>query len=225
MKALAEIVAASDCAAILKRGQPLAERREKALPAEVAVALYELLARCDLEADRTDAAYSLLMRGTALAESTPKLWYGRLYVEMKRKRYGDVAATLEAMTQGHGATLNEMPIPAMWEVLREMKDAGAAAARTRVLKLLASDAYAPTETFGSNDGFRFLYAEDRLAAGDAAAAGPVVASFEDPYTSPLPAWTRGCAATFGARTWRPPRRRCSPGIRSGWPANRTGCAR
>lgn len=84
------------------------------------------------------------------------------------------------MTQGHGATLNAIRIDWMWALLRGMKDSGAAEVRTRTLKLLASDSYAPAETYGSNDGFRFSYAQDRLAAGDSAAAGPVVARLDKP---------------------------------------------
>jgi len=182
-KALAEIAAAAetgDCAVIVKRGQPLVARPGGLLPDGLAASLYDLIVACHLQAERIDEAYGLARRGTALTESTPRLWYARLWAEMKNKRYGEVATTLEAMTQGHGAALNEMPIDWVWQLLREMKDAGAAKERTQVLKLLASDAYAPAGTFGSNDGFRFSYAEDRLAAGDTAAAGAIVATLEDP---------------------------------------------
>lgn len=184
MKILREISAAAEagnCNVILKRAQPLVERRREALPSDLRIALIEMMVGCHIQAKRTDQAYAVALRGTALAESTSRLWYLRLYVEMDRKRYGDAAATLEAMTQGHGAALNELPLTWMWDLIGQMKDAGAGEARTRVLKLLASDSYAPLETFGSNDSFRFSYAEERLAAGDAAAAGAVVAKLEDPY--------------------------------------------
>jgi tetratricopeptide (TPR) repeat protein len=182
-KALIQIGAAAeagDCALVLKRAEPFVKRRKGVLPNDLTVTLYDAIAACHIEANRNDEAYSAALSGTALAESTPKLWQIRLFSEIARKRWTDVAATLEAMTQGHGATLNDLPIPVMWELLDGMKKDGAAETRTRVLKLLASDSYAPSETFGSNDGFRLLYAQDRIAAGDTAAAGPVIARLEDP---------------------------------------------
>lgn len=183
IKALSEIGAAAEadnCQALLKRAQPLVDRRQRQLPNDLAAALYEMMADCHIRAERVDLAHGLALRGTALAESTPRLWYVRFYGDLDKKRYGDAAATLEAMTQGHSAALNHFPVPSLWSFLEVMKDAGAAVERTRVLKLLASEAYAPAETFGSNDEFRFSYAQDRLAAGDTAAAGPVVRKLEDP---------------------------------------------
>lgn len=184
-KALAEIAVAAeagDCSSVLKQAVPLVERRKRALPSALAAILYDGIASCYIEARRNDEAYSAALRGTAFAESTPRLWLFRLYGEMEKKRWPDVAATLEAMTQGHGAALNDLPIPVMWELLNAMKEGGATEPRTRVLKLLASDSYAPSETFGSNDGFRLAYAQDRIAAGDKAAAGPVIARLENPYS-------------------------------------------
>ena len=182
-KAVAEIAAAaegSDCDRILKRAGPFLKRRQRALPGDLVASLYEIMAVCHQDAKRVDEAYLAALRGTALAESTPTLWSIRLGAEAGKKRYGDLAATLEAMTQGQGAALNDLQMSWIWQVLREMKDEGAAGARTRILKLLASDSYAPSETFGFNDAFRFAYAEDRLVAGDAAAARPIVARLEDP---------------------------------------------
>jgi tetratricopeptide (TPR) repeat protein len=139
------------------------------------------MAGCHLQAKRLDQAYSLALRGTALVESSPELWNIRLDIEAWQKRYAEAVTTLEAMTQGHGAALNAIRLGWMWELLQGLKDSGATEARTRALKLLASDAYAPAETYGSNDGFRYSYAQDRLAAGDLAAAGPVVARLEEPF--------------------------------------------
>lgn len=183
LKALAEISTAAEagkCETVLKRAQPLVERRRQALPNDLLAALYEAMVDCHVESERIDLAYPLALRGTALAESTTRLWYIRFYGDIEKKRYDQAAATLEAMTRGHGAALNQFPLSSMWSFIREMKDAGASGTRTRVLKLLASDSYAPAETFGSNDGFRFSYAKDRLAAGDSAAAAPVIRELEDP---------------------------------------------
>jgi tetratricopeptide (TPR) repeat protein len=182
-QALAQIATAAeagDCDLVLKRAVPFVERRKRVLPNELTVIFYEAIAACHIEAKREDEAYGAALGGTALAESTPRLWYVRLYSEIEKKRWTDVAVTLEAMTQGHSATLNGLPIPVMWELLNAMKEGAAAEPRTRVLKLLASDSYAPDETFGSNDGFRLMYAQDRIAAADRAAAGPVIARLEDP---------------------------------------------
>jgi tetratricopeptide (TPR) repeat protein len=183
LKALAEIgiaAEAGNCDPILKRGQPLVQRRARVLPGDVAAGLYELIAECHLDAKRPEQAHGPALSGTALPESTARLWYLRLQAEGTLKRYDAMAATLEAMTQGHGAALNDIQLPWIWGLLREMKDAGATDARMRTLKLLASDSFAPTETFGSNDDFRFEYAQTLLAAGDSGGVGAVVSSLEAP---------------------------------------------
>lgn len=183
LKALSEIGIAAEagkCETVLKRAQPLVERSRQALPNDLAATLYEMMADCQIEAKRIDLAHALALRATALAESSPRLWYIRFYGDIEKKRYDDAAATFEAMTLGHSAALNHFPLDSMWSFIREMKDAGASGTRTRVLKLLASDSYAPAETFGSNDGFRFSYAKDLLAAGNSVAAAPVIRKLEDP---------------------------------------------
>ena len=184
LKVLAEIGAAAesgDCDAFLKRAEPMIGRPPRALPGEMIASFYELIAACHRDAKRNERAYAAALRGTALPESTAQLWYIRLGVEHEMKRYAEVATTLEAMTQGHSAALNDIQLGWIWPVLQEMKDAGSGEARLRALKLLASDAYAPVETFGSNDGLRFAYAKDLLAAGNSTAAGPVVATLETPH--------------------------------------------
>ncbi|HEX8481317.1 MAG TPA: hypothetical protein VF650_05405 [Allosphingosinicella sp.] len=183
LKALAELGAAADagdCNLVLKRGGRLIERGQRILPADLTASLYEMMAGCHLEAKRLDEAYGFALRGTALAESTPQLWHMRLEIEAWKKRFAETATTLEAMTLGQSAALNSIRLTWVWALLHAMKDSGAPEARTRVLKLLASDAFAPAETFGSNDSFRFLHAQDRLAAGDLAAARLVIARLEDP---------------------------------------------
>jgi tetratricopeptide (TPR) repeat protein len=182
-KTLADIGLAAergDCAPILKRGVPLIERRQQALSGDVAASLYELIANCHLEAKRDEQAYAFALRGTALDESTPGLWYVRLGAERTGKRYAEAVATLEAMAQGHGAALNGIALPWMWTFLDEMKKAGAVETRMRALKLLAGGLYAPEETFGSNDDFRFLYAQELLVSGDAEAAGALVRILDTP---------------------------------------------
>lgn len=184
-KALDEIAAAADagnCDVVVKRGQSLADRRRQALSAELQVLLLDAIALCHIEAKRTDEAYRAALRGTAFVESSPRLWFVRLYAELEKKRWADVATTVEAMAQGHGATLNDLEPSMMWEVLRTMKEEGGAEPRTRILRVLASDSYAPTEDFGTNDAFRLMYAQDRIAAGDKAAAGPAIARLDDPYS-------------------------------------------
>jgi tetratricopeptide (TPR) repeat protein len=183
-EALAEVGVAAEagnCDSVLKRGVPLIDRRERALPSEMAAALYEVIASCHSDAKRTEQAYGFALRGTALAESTPRLWYIRLGAEHDARRFDDAVATLAAMTQGHSAALNDINLPWLWGLLDEMKRAGAAEARMRALKLLASDSYTPGETFGSNDEFRFVYAQELLSAGDPTEAGRLVRTFEMPH--------------------------------------------
>lgn len=170
-----------DCDTILKRGAPLVERRQRALTGDVVAALYGLMAGCHDRANRREETYRLALLGTALPEASDGLWYLRLAWEMETKRFGELAKTLETMAQGHGAALNALPLPWMWGFLQDMKKAGATEARMRVLKLLASEAYAPAETFGSNEAFRFAYARDLLSAGASAEAGAFVRSLEEPH--------------------------------------------
>lgn len=184
MKALTALSAAAearDCDSVTKLTKPLLERRQRALPGDFAVALYQILIGCLGAQDRGEEAYAAAVKATALAESDSMLWTFRLDWEVWKKRYAEAATTLEAMTQGHGAILNDLKLDLAWDILRLMKEAGATGPRTRVLKLFASDAFAPSDMFGSNDSFRFAYAQDRVSAGDLAAAEPVVASLEDPH--------------------------------------------
>jgi hypothetical protein len=183
MKTLAEIAAAAergDCAKVVKRSEPLVERRGDVLPGQLAAALYDGIAGCALAARDTEKAYAAALRGTAIPESSPELWYIRLGAEQRMKRYGAAAATIEAMADGHGAALNAIPLPELWNLLDDMKSAGAAEARMRALKLLASDRFAPAELFGSNDNFRYVYAQALLSAGDSVSAEPLIHALETP---------------------------------------------
>jgi tetratricopeptide (TPR) repeat protein len=184
LEALAAIGAAADsgdCDTLLKRAEPLMERPETSLPGETTAELFELIASCHRDAKRNDRAYAAALRGTALPESSSRLWYIRLGVEGEMKRFDALAATLEAMTQGQSAALNDIQTLWIWGILREMKAAGAPGARLRALKLLAGDSYAPGETFGSNDDFRFAYAQELVSAGDSAAAAPIIRALEAPH--------------------------------------------
>ncbi len=184
LEALAHISVAAetgDCDTLLKRAEPLVDARARPLPGELKAELFELIASCHRDAKRNDRAYAAALRGTALADSTARLWFLRLGIEGEMKRYDAIVATLEAMTQGQSAALNDIQTVWIWGLLREMEQEGAKEARLRALKLLASDSYAPAEEFGSNDDFRFAYVRQLLEAGDPAAAGPVVRTLEAPH--------------------------------------------
>jgi tetratricopeptide (TPR) repeat protein len=172
----------NDCKTVLRLGNRLVERSAAALPGEALSALYGMLAGCEIAAGMKENAYRDVLRGTAIEESDATLWTLRLSIELEAKHSEAAAATVAAMAQGHGAALNAAPMLAIHELLRMLKDEGKIAARTAVLRLLASDAYAPGEMFGSNDAFKMLYAQALLAAGDKDGALKVAATLETPET-------------------------------------------
>ena len=67
----------------------------------------------------------------------------------------------------------------MWRLLRDLKAEGKEEIRLRLLRLLASDLYAPDSLFGSNEGFRYSYAESLAESGGAAGARPILAQIRN----------------------------------------------
>jgi tetratricopeptide (TPR) repeat protein len=171
---------ARDCTTVLKLGLPLADSREPlALPDEAEALLYEMVARCEVDSDR-DRAYALALRASALEHSSDGIWRFRLALELDAKRNEAALATVEAMARGRGAALNSVPVQWMGQFHRTLRDAKQNALRFRLLKVLASDSYAPEEVSGLTDDFRVPYAVMLVGKGDSAGARAMLASLRSP---------------------------------------------
>jgi tetratricopeptide (TPR) repeat protein len=170
-----------DCKTALRFGLPLiAATGSTGLGDEAEAVAHEIVVRCETESGANEKAYAHALAGTRLENSSDYLWLVRLGVELDTKEFDAAVATVEAMSQGRGKALNAIPLQWMWSINRQLKDAGKDDLRGRFLKVLAGDAYAPIEAYGPIDGFRSGYAEMLLAAGDEAAAGPLIAGLADP---------------------------------------------
>jgi hypothetical protein len=172
--------AAGDCRKVTTLSEPLLKARHGKLEARLEAALEGVVAQCAYEAGAKDSAYVHALRGTGFEESADGLWHLRLYLELETKKYAAAVASVEAMSQGRGAALNSAPTQWLYRLAEEMKKAGLKPERKRLLKLLASDAYAPDESLGETQSFQEAYAEVLADQGDVAAARAILATLSDP---------------------------------------------
>ena len=172
-----------ECATALKLARPLVRPgASTGLNGEMQAIAFEIATRCELAAKQIEAAYDHALRGSVLDDSDDYLWRARLVLELDGKKWEAAVATVEAMTQGRGAALNAAPIRWMWDLDNALRDSGDVALRRRLLKVLASDSYAPEELAGPADGFRSAYATLLAEAGETEAAAAIVRALEDPLT-------------------------------------------
>ncbi|HEX6374101.1 MAG TPA: hypothetical protein VFZ91_00100 [Allosphingosinicella sp.] len=170
-----------DCKTILELGVPLVEAKaESGLTGEAEAYAYELVVSCEYRAKAHAAAYAHALKGTKLEHSTDYLWQMRLVLELLAERRDAAVATIEAMTQGRGAALNSAPIQLYSRLERELREKGLTALRRRLLKVLASDVYAPEAYYGPTDYYAYLYAGLLADEGETAAARAMLARLETP---------------------------------------------
>ncbi|HEY0314543.1 MAG TPA: hypothetical protein VGC56_18865 [Allosphingosinicella sp.] len=172
---------AGDCRKVLSLGEGVLKSRHGRLEAKLEAVLEGVVAQCAFETGSRDSAYAHALRGTGFDESPDGLWHLRLYLELEAKKYAAAVATVEAMTQGRGAALNSAPMQWLYRLDEEMKKAGLKAERKRLLKLLASDTYAPDESMGETQSFQETFAEVLAEEGDTTGARAILATLIDPY--------------------------------------------
>jgi tetratricopeptide (TPR) repeat protein len=171
LKQMGEAYDRKDCDTVVRVGAPLFDAPGGTGLSEKLEAMgYELLVSCEWQKDKAVEAAAHALRGTRLEQSSDWLWRARFGIQLDSKQYEAAAETLEAMSQGRGAALNSVRPNFVWQLLRELKSAGKADVRLRLLRLLASDSYAPDDLLGSNEGFRQDYAEALAEKGDMAGA-------------------------------------------------------
>lgn len=180
---LNRVVAAAergDCNAVLPLVAKLKTMREFAdVPALRLVTLH-LSASCLHELKQPSAAYDDALAGSTLPDSDDYLWRLRLYYEVERKDWPAVVATIEALSNGRGATLNALPISNLYTIDTQLKRAKLAALRQRLLTVLAADSYWPDEPGATNEGFRYRNALALQEAGDTKAALDLVRGLTSP---------------------------------------------
>ncbi|HEY5721907.1 MAG TPA: hypothetical protein VIT45_06255 [Allosphingosinicella sp.] len=175
LKLIGDAYERDDCATVLTLGSPIIDSPNRSgLTDDIAALLFQMAGYCELKQGSKDRAYSHALKGTALDAASDYLWRMRLGLEMDLKRDEAALATILAMTQGRGAALNSVDVGWMWQFSRSLKEAGKQDVRRRLLQLLAGQFYAPDELFGSNEGFRYAYAETLADAGDSAGASAII---------------------------------------------------
>ena len=170
-----------DCATVLTLVSP-----ELKVPvtepgtAKIRAVGYDMAASCAQRVGKKDMAYRYAMDGTALDEASDWIWRFRFALELDGNRFAPALTTIEAMTQGRGAALNSMPVRWMYQLSNKLKDEHQDDLRRRLLKIVTDPSYAPTEVFGTVDGFRQSYAEILYSSGDKDGAAALIRQIDDP---------------------------------------------
>lgn len=181
LRAAADAAEKGDCARAIDRAT--AVRRSaafKSLSGELRMATLQLAGLCAASLDRGADAYRDLRAATAFADSADEAWRMRLIYELDDKRFADAVATIEAMSNGRGAALAGVPTRWLYQLDRQMKDAGQTALRRRLLAILSQSGYDPDEAGVGNAGFQSRYATLLYDAGERAAALAIVRQIEEP---------------------------------------------
>lgn len=169
----------NDCKGALKLMAPVL-RQPQVLPDEPRAAADAVAALCALRVDQTATAYGYALDGTALQVADDELWRIRLGIELDQKKTDAALETVTRLTEGRGAALNGMPVRWLLSLDNNLRDAGNAVGRRRLLAILTEPNYLPNEAVPVADLFRQRYAEVLYDAGEKDAALGLVARIETP---------------------------------------------
>jgi len=170
-----------DCKTVMKLAPDLARSRDFAsLPDEARSATLELLSTCELTAGRQAEAYKHSVAATAIETASDFAWRIRLASELDAEQPAAALATVEMMSQGHGAALNSVPVQWMGRLDELLTKPAQPELRLRLFAVLASSDYAPEEFGGDNEAFRFRYAHLLAEAGRLDEARPFIVSLRSP---------------------------------------------
>ncbi len=149
-KAAADLLAAAkafdagNCEQAIKyAGKSIDRHEEPALPEQARAIAFQIASSCEEQLDRGTDAYRHAFAGTALTAIDDATWRRRLLYELRDHRNEAAVATVEAMTSGRGAALNSVPIAWCYQFSTQLKNAGAADLRRRLLAILAGEGYDP----------------------------------------------------------------------------------
>jgi tetratricopeptide (TPR) repeat protein len=179
LRAFGVAVQRDDCAAVLKRGEPLLAPGRR-LPAELESPVYETVVGCAYRRGSKQKAEDYAIRGSRLESASDDLWRLRLGLELDEKQLDAAVATVEEMSQGRGAALNKIPITWLRQLGDQLREGQRTEERKRLLKILSADAYAPEESVGDAQGVHYDYAVLLAEEGDAAGARAMVRTLTDP---------------------------------------------
>ncbi len=170
-----------DCKTVIALGVPLVDGKgATGLADEYLVYVHDIVARCEIRADATEAAYRHALKGTALEGSSDFLWRLRLVIEVEEKKHEAAVATIEAMNQGRGAELNAVPMEVMWALDGDLEREAKTDLRRRLLAVLGGNSYAPEESYGPAGRFQYDHAVMLAEAGKTDEARAIVARLDTP---------------------------------------------
>lgn len=174
---------AGDCKVAAGILGPLLDTHEVSIPKELLSPTYRIATACELSLGRSVDAYRHALAGSVLEDSDDDVWRWRIALELQDKRVEAAVVSVEAMSQGRGAALNALPVRWLYQLDRQLKDAGFTGSRRRLLTILSANAYSPTgEAPHMTDGFRSDLAAILVDAGDHPGAAALIADIGDPRT-------------------------------------------
>ncbi|RYD47359.1 MAG: hypothetical protein EOP60_17610, partial [Sphingomonadales bacterium] len=158
----------------------LADPNTNGLPHALLLDAYQGTAACAYNDGDMDGAYDVVMRATGKVFDSFMLWTIRLAIESERKLDDETVTTIEAMAQRSPRALNATRQRWLYYFERTLKDNKKDALRLRLLKVMTSAAYEPSEALASRDGFMQKYAEILVAEGDKTSAAALVRQIVEP---------------------------------------------
>jgi tetratricopeptide (TPR) repeat protein len=179
----AEAMDAKDCPRALGLARPIADSPNTAgLDENDALLAYQVTARCAFQTGDHERAYADIRRATAIAAASDDLWFERLDFDALGKRWDPVVETIEEMHARRPAALNAVNQRALDYIRTELRRAERKDLTIRLVHVLASDDYLPTEFLVSTDSYRRDYAVYLAEGGRKDEARAMVARLTSPWT-------------------------------------------
>ncbi len=183
LQRLGEALERRDCPTVLRLGPPVVDApADPAVPEAAKSYVLQMLSYCESKEGSKDRAYAYALRATEIDSGPDMSWQLRYFAEIELEKWEQAVATVEAMSQGRGATLNAMPMSVLWTLDNALKEKGSKDFRMRLLAVLASDAYDPDELFVPADDFRLSYARVLADGGDRERARALALALRDPLS-------------------------------------------
>ncbi|MBS0505155.1 MAG: hypothetical protein JSS55_15425 [Proteobacteria bacterium] len=173
---------AKDCGKAVKLAERLAEAKGGLNELGQSLAL-DTLARCAfMTGDKAQAAV-LIRRATAFDAASDDIWHRRLQIDLLAQDWDAAVGSVEAMvTDGRGGALNRISEEAISHLDNELRRAKRKDLQKRLLQVLASDGYSPTDLFADTDLYRRRLAIQMAEEGDTARAKALVEGLTDPWS-------------------------------------------
>lgn len=181
LEKMKQAYAKTNCNSALKLGLPLVDGHDAAnLPEQSRAEAYDIVLQCEYKGKPSERAYGYARRATALKGASDFAWTTRLKLEIATKRYEGAVATIEEMVRTKPTALNAFSVRSINRLHRAIEDSGRKSLRGRLLAALSMVTYAPEDLLGSNEDFRFVYAQFLADAGKQDAAGKLALGVKDP---------------------------------------------